>query len=413
MIKTIIVRLQLLVVLVVLLANYASAQNRSIQFEESKSWKKAVKKAKEQQQLIFVDCYADWCGPCKRLAAEVFTQGQVADYFNQNFVNISLNVEKDEDGTRMAQIWQVSALPTLLFVDPETEQPVHRLVGYGESDWLLAGAKQALDPSKRLDAMLARYENGERETDFMIQLVKMLHVAGMTDELQKITKEFLAGLTVDQLATPVVWSLIMQYENDPLSKTLLTVRDNKEKFYAIPGQNQHDMVEAKLAGAVLGEAIEFAMTPNLAVYEQNRYNAFVDYLDTAEEPGKSMAAVWLNTSLLSRQNDWKQLIDVMKAVKDEGILPPQVYGQYFMFFIQSLTNMDDKEAVNAGVDWIDEMIDEASEENLNAYYIRSTLYGAKSALYDAAEQYGQAQKAKKEMNKYLKLIEKQGVQSPQ
>ena len=48
--------------------------------------------------MIFVDCYADWCGPCKQLASQVFTQKEVGDVFNSHFVNVQFNVEKDADG---------------------------------------------------------------------------------------------------------------------------------------------------------------------------------------------------------------------------------------------------------------------------------------------------------------------------
>ena len=362
------------------------------------------KKAKEENRLIFVDCYADWCGPCKKLAAEVFTQDKVADFFNANFINVSYNVEKNEDAKRLAQIWEVSALPTLMFIDPATEQPVHKLVGAGDAEWLMAAGKNALDPEKRLGAMLARYEEGDRNPAFMIKLVTMLHSSGMNEELEKITKEFLNGLNVDQLATPVVWTLIVQYENDPLSKTLLTVRDNIERFYALPGQNQKELVDTKLASAVLDKAMQYAMNPNLAAYDKKSYDDFVDYLVTAQDPGKSMAAVWLNTSILSRQGDWKQMLEVMKAVKDEQILPAQIYGNYFLFFMQSLAKMEDKAAVDGGVKWIEELIAEVVGEDLSSYYIRSTLYGAEAQLYQAAEKYGKAQKARKEMEKYVELI---------
>lgn len=60
----------------------AEAQNRSISFEQTKEWKKIVKKAKKEKKLIFVDCYTSWCGPCKMLAKDVFTRDTVADFFN-------------------------------------------------------------------------------------------------------------------------------------------------------------------------------------------------------------------------------------------------------------------------------------------------------------------------------------------
>lgn len=74
------------------------AQNRSIDFEQTKEWKKIVKKAKKEKKLIFVDCYTSWCGPCKLLARDVFTNDEVADFFNANFVNAKFDMEKDADG---------------------------------------------------------------------------------------------------------------------------------------------------------------------------------------------------------------------------------------------------------------------------------------------------------------------------
>ena len=62
------------------------AQNRSIRFEP-KDWKKAVEKARKENKLIFLDCHTSWCGPCKNLAANIFTKDAVADFYNQNFIN--------------------------------------------------------------------------------------------------------------------------------------------------------------------------------------------------------------------------------------------------------------------------------------------------------------------------------------
>ena len=74
------------------------AQNRSIGFEQTREWKKVIKKAKKEKKLIFVDCYTSWCGPCKMLAKDVFTRDEVADYFNANFVCAKYDMEKDADG---------------------------------------------------------------------------------------------------------------------------------------------------------------------------------------------------------------------------------------------------------------------------------------------------------------------------
>ncbi|MFI1772273.1 thioredoxin family protein [Thalassobellus citreus] len=391
--------------LLIALGAHSFAQNLGIVFEETKSWKKIVKKAKEENKLIFVDCYADWCGPCKKLAADVFTQEKVGTLFNENFINVSFNVEKDEDGKAFAQRLSVTALPTLFFIDPETEQPAHKLVGSGDANWLIDAANLVADKENGLQAMMSRYEKGDRDPVFILKLVELLMAANMEKEIGVVTKDFLNSLLLEQLATANMWPLIMQWENDPLSKTLLVVRDNIEKFYAIPGENQKMMVDMTLANAMVSKAIDFATNPNLAAYDPTNYNAFVDYLQTAEGQGKDMASIWLNTSMLSRKGDWKQMLEVMHVVDEQELFPPQVYGQYFMFFIKSLAEMKDKEALTAGVSWLDELIASATGEDIQSYSVRATMYGTKFELYQTAKKYGPAQKAKKELEKYIKLIQ--------
>jgi len=66
-----------------------------IKFAHS-SWKDVQKKAKAEGKMIFVDCYTSWCGPCKMLARDVFTQKKVGDFFNKNFISVKLDMEKGE-----------------------------------------------------------------------------------------------------------------------------------------------------------------------------------------------------------------------------------------------------------------------------------------------------------------------------
>lgn len=142
----------------------AGLAQEGIQFEEG-NWKKILAKAADQDRLIFVDAYAEWCGPCKMMARDVFTQAEVGEYYNSNFVNAKIDMEKGE-GTGLARKYKVRAYPTLLFIDSNGEL-VHRAVGYQDAEAFLQLGREAQDPSKQIATMERKFEAGERDPEFL------------------------------------------------------------------------------------------------------------------------------------------------------------------------------------------------------------------------------------------------------
>lgn len=88
-----------------------------IQFIENKL-ADATFKAREQQKLIFVDAFAEWCVPCKQLRKTTFKDPKVAAYFNAHFISVALDAEKGE-GVPFATKYEVQGYPSLYFIDTE------------------------------------------------------------------------------------------------------------------------------------------------------------------------------------------------------------------------------------------------------------------------------------------------------
>lgn len=107
---------------------------QGIQFYEG-SWDEALKLAKEENKLIFLDIYATWCGPCKKLKANTFPDEAVGEYYNANFINLALDGEKGE-GRELARKYAIKGYPTLLFVD-RNGTVVARTAGYHNPDKFL------------------------------------------------------------------------------------------------------------------------------------------------------------------------------------------------------------------------------------------------------------------------------------
>ena len=137
-----------------------------IDFQKGK-FEEALKLADEKGKLLFVDVYTDWCGPCKTMAKNVFTDDAVADFYNANFVNFKLNAE-DGEGNRiaLADRYEVTGYPTLLYLEGSGEVR-SRAVGGMSSESFIAQGEAAIKGDRLYEELMARYQQGESDQPFM------------------------------------------------------------------------------------------------------------------------------------------------------------------------------------------------------------------------------------------------------
>lgn len=83
-----------------------------------KSLATAQKQAKEQNALIFVDLFADWCGWCHKMEQEVFP-AEVFQKATKNKILLRLNTEDAGEGTKISQQFGITTLPTFLLLTPD------------------------------------------------------------------------------------------------------------------------------------------------------------------------------------------------------------------------------------------------------------------------------------------------------
>ena len=117
----------------VLMGTAALAQNNKegVNFE-SLTMQQLMDRSARENKPIFIDVYATWCGPCKYMANNVFTQKKVGDYFNSAFVNAKFDAEKGE-GIEVARKYGVKAYPTFLILDSKGNE-IARIVGGANAD---------------------------------------------------------------------------------------------------------------------------------------------------------------------------------------------------------------------------------------------------------------------------------------
>jgi len=103
------------------------------------SLEKAKKSALDNDKLIFIDAHTSWCGPCKRMAATSFKDEAVAELFNEQFINLKIDCEKDVDGPEISRLYKIRAYPTLIVIDSEGKL-IKEHVGFMNADQLIAFA---------------------------------------------------------------------------------------------------------------------------------------------------------------------------------------------------------------------------------------------------------------------------------
>lgn len=113
-----------------------------LKFEE------AVEANEFEPKMILVDVYTDWCGWCKKMDKETFTDPEVIKFINASFYAVKLNAEdnfrkfnfKGTEYTeaQMAATMRVRSYPNFVLIDPSLRN-IMQLPGYRKPDDFLEG----------------------------------------------------------------------------------------------------------------------------------------------------------------------------------------------------------------------------------------------------------------------------------
>ena len=131
------------------------ATSFSIQEEVEVNWmsfEEAVELSKKEKRKVFIDVYTDWCGWCKVMDKNTFSQPVIAAYLNENFYAVKLDAEQKEDITfrdhtfkfvpsgnkgyhelAAALLNNKLSYPTVVFLDEEFNM-IQPLPGYQKPD---------------------------------------------------------------------------------------------------------------------------------------------------------------------------------------------------------------------------------------------------------------------------------------
>lgn len=249
---------------------------QGIEFFEG-TWKETLAIAKEEQKLIFVDAYTTWCGPCKKMAKNVFTQDRVGEVFNKRFINSKMDMEAEKNMDFISK-YPVRAYPTLMFINGDGDV-VLKKVGGQKAEGLLALADEVETMDDRSLDYVEGYEAGNRDYDFVLGYVKALNKVNKSS--LKISNDFLKSnpdLSEEQMNT-----FLLEAATEADSKLFDKLIARKESVLSTAEKEKIFLKIKRACDCTVEKAIEFEVI-DLVDEAISKYGQFHDS-DKAKEFG--------------------------------------------------------------------------------------------------------------------------------
>ncbi|MFB9292763.1 hypothetical protein ACFFSP_04760 [Persicitalea jodogahamensis] len=209
--------LSLLMVLIVGTSGTLLAQG--IQFQEKDIDQLAVE-AKKQGKLVFVEMYLKGCPHCEALAP-VLEENKVGEFFNPKFVSAKYEANAPlSKALQEKKKLHYPEFPLFFFFNADGElihqaSPSDKPTRPEFIEEVIRHANEALSPATRTSSYATRYQNGERNLDFLINYAKYAKTTRDTAQSIALATEFgKIFVRPDDLESTYGFYVISRFIND-------------------------------------------------------------------------------------------------------------------------------------------------------------------------------------------------------
>ncbi|WEK20220.1 MAG: thioredoxin family protein [Candidatus Pedobacter colombiensis] len=199
----------------------------------------AMKLARQENKMIFVDFYTSWCGPCKAMSADIFPQKSVGDFYNDKFINVKIQCDDSGYGVELGKQYKVQAYPTLMYLDANGTT-VHSVAGGMDTRGFIELGKTALDPNKNQLVLVKQWDAGNRDQAFMARYFQMLIRSYRGDKAHYDFEKYFESLPKDKKASRNTYDLMKVVNVGPFSPSFEYMEKNTKDFYKSIGKPKID-----------------------------------------------------------------------------------------------------------------------------------------------------------------------------
>jgi len=269
------------------------SQTKNINFEHG-TFAEIKAKAQKEHKLIFIDAFTTWCGPCKQMSKNVFTNDAVADFYNFSFINAKIDMEKGE-GIELAKLYDVKCYPNLLFIDGDGNL-VHRVAGSMSTKEFINLGKETQYPEKCFSYYVKNFEANKTNADFLAKYIEARESTCL--ESQDLVKDYFAQQKDENLTTKANWDMIVYHINDMDSKVFEFVIANKPKYI--------DLFTEKAVNGKIDGVSESTLSSIIKTkpFDAKKYNDAKAKIESFKTPNAKLIFVEADMKLAEHDANW-------------------------------------------------------------------------------------------------------------
>jgi thioredoxin-related protein len=270
----------------------AVAQNKGLQFQEL-SYEQALQKSAAEKKPVFLFGYATWCHFCEYMKDSVLITEAVGNFYNQNFICIKIDLEKEGKSLNQKTI-RAKSFPVLLFMNAQGEM-LHRVTGKKDAQDFLQIGNDAIDSTKQLRTFIYKYRDGKLSPQQTYEYFKMIDRAGMDN--QPLINNYLTLIPEEKLTATYSWKIMYELFRDIEQPCMKVVLDHRADYTA---KYTADSIDNKIMGLYIN-----ALMNKVQMLDSNGYTSIQEKLRASKIDLAEKIIAFADLNKMKMKGEWE------------------------------------------------------------------------------------------------------------
>ena len=282
----------LLFLFFILCLHNAAAQNKGLQFQDL-SYEQALQKSAAEKKPVFLFGYATWCHFCEYMKDSVLITEAVGNFYNQNFICIKMDLEKEGKNLNQKTI-RAKSFPVLLFMNAQGEM-LHRVTGKKDAQDFLQIGNDAIDSTKQLRTFIYKYRDGKLSPQQTYEYFKMIDRAGMDN--QPLINNYLTLIPEGKLTATYSWKIMYELFRDIEQPCMKVVLDHRADYTA---KYTADSIDNKIMGLYIN-----ALMNKVQMLDSNGYTSIQGKLRASKIDLAEKIIAFADLNKMKMKGEWE------------------------------------------------------------------------------------------------------------